>query len=75
MPYPVFDLHSDTADRLAWQTLPQAIKDRVGMDAYGPGDADHLSDICDPRLQPGPSFARRHRGHAVGAVLGLLHPR
>ena len=47
MPYPVFDLHSDTADRLAWQTLPQAIKDRVGMDAYGPGDADHLSDICD----------------------------
>ena len=37
-PYPVFDLHCDTADRLAWPTLPDALKRATGLAAYGPGD-------------------------------------
>ena len=40
MSYPVFDMHCDTADRLAWQFLPDDIKQTCGMDFYGPGDAD-----------------------------------
>lgn len=38
MPYPVFDLHCDTADRLAWQSLPAALREALNMDTYGPGD-------------------------------------
>lgn len=38
MAYPVFDLHCDTADRLAWQTLPADLRAAAGMDFYGPGD-------------------------------------
>lgn len=38
MAYTVFDLHCDTADRIAWQTLPDGIKLRCGMPFYGPGD-------------------------------------
>ena len=38
MSYPVFDMHCDTADRLAWQFLPSDIKRTCGMDFYGPGD-------------------------------------
>lgn len=38
MTYPVFDLHCDTADRLAWQTLPAALREQLGSDTYGPGD-------------------------------------
>ena len=34
----VFDLHCDTADRLAWQTLPRAYKEATGLAFYGPGD-------------------------------------
>ena len=35
---PVFDLHCDTADRLAWQTLPADLRAACGRDFYGPGD-------------------------------------
>ncbi len=38
MVHAVFDLHCDTADRLAWQTLPEAFKLSCGMPFYGPGD-------------------------------------
>lgn len=38
MAHAVFDLHCDTADRLAWQTLPEALKLSCGMPFYGPGD-------------------------------------
>lgn len=38
MTYPVFDLHCDTADRLAWQTLPATLREQLGSDTYGPGD-------------------------------------
>ena len=38
MAYPVFDLHCDTADRLAWQTLPADLRAATGRDFYGPGD-------------------------------------
>ena len=38
MAYPVFDLHCDTADRLAWQTLPDDLRAATGRDFYGPGD-------------------------------------
>lgn len=34
----VFDLHCDTADRLAWQSLEPQIKETCGMDFYGPND-------------------------------------
>lgn len=34
----VFDLHCDTADRLAWQTLPEEYKVATGLAFYGPGD-------------------------------------
>ena len=40
MSYPVFDMHCDTADRLAWQFLPDDVKRATGMDFYGPGDGD-----------------------------------
>ena len=39
MPYPVFDLQCDTADRLAWQTLPASLRRTLGSDFYGPEDA------------------------------------
>lgn len=35
---PVFDLHCDTADRLAWQSLPSELRQATGQDFYGPGD-------------------------------------
>lgn len=47
MSYPVFDMHCDTADRLAWQFLPDDIKQTCGMDFYGPGDADDPSACRD----------------------------
>ena len=47
MSYPVFDMHCDTADRLAWQFLPDDIKHTCGMDFYGPGDADDPSACRD----------------------------
>ena len=47
MSYPVFDMHCDTADRLAWQFLPGDIKQTCGMDFYGPGDADDPSACRD----------------------------
>ena len=34
----VIDLHCDTADRLAWQTLPAELRAATGKDFYGPGD-------------------------------------
>ena len=34
----VIDLHCDTADRLAWQTLPAELRAVTGQDFYGPGD-------------------------------------
>lgn len=37
-PLPVFDLHCDTADRLAWQSLPANLRATLGRDFYGPGD-------------------------------------
>ena len=47
MSYPVFDMHCDTADRLARQFLPGDIKQTCGMDFYGPGDADDPSACRD----------------------------
>lgn len=47
MSYPIFDMHCDTADRLAWQFLPGNIKQTCGMDFYGPGDADDPSACRD----------------------------
>lgn len=47
MSYPVFDMHCDTADRLAWQFLPDDIKQTCGMGFYGPGDADDPSACRD----------------------------
>ena len=41
MIYPVFDLHCDTADRIAWQTLPADLKRASNMSAYGPDDDQH----------------------------------
>lgn len=38
MTYPVFDLHCDTADRLAWQTLPTEFHKMLGTFTYAPGD-------------------------------------
>lgn len=40
MSHPVFDLHCDTADRLAWQTLPEDLRLACGADFYGPGDGE-----------------------------------
>ena len=40
-------MHCDTADRLAWQFLPDDIKQTCGMDFYGPGDADDPSACRD----------------------------
>ena len=41
MAYPVFDMHCDTADRLAWQFLSPELRHCMGhdqFDYYGPGD-------------------------------------
>lgn len=43
--YTVFDLHCDTADRLAWQSLPSDLKTASGMDFYGPGD-ENAPELC-----------------------------
>ena len=43
--FTVFDLHCDTADRLAWQSLPANLKAVCGMDFYGPGDESNPS-LC-----------------------------
>ena len=40
MAYPIFDLHCDTADRLAWQTFAPELRSATGMEFYGPGDAE-----------------------------------
>ena len=37
-PVPVLDLHCDTADRIAWQSLPAELRAAYGHDFYGPGD-------------------------------------
>ena len=37
-PIPVLDLHCDTADRIAWQSLPAELRAAYGHDFYGPGD-------------------------------------
>lgn len=37
-PFPVVDLHCDTADRIAWQSLPADLRALCGQDFYGPGD-------------------------------------
>lgn len=43
--FTVFDLHCDTADRLAWQSLPSDLKTASGMDFYGPGD-ENAPELC-----------------------------
>jgi membrane dipeptidase len=40
MTIPVFDLHCDTADRIAWQFLPEELRRVYGRDFYGPGDEE-----------------------------------
>ena len=64
MTYPVFDLHADTADRLAWQTLPADLKAMTGIDAYGPGDAENPAAIR--------SIAR-NRGHISLEKIGVTN--
>lgn len=43
--FTVFDLHCDTADRLAWQSLAPDLKRACGMDFYGPGD-EAAPELC-----------------------------
>lgn len=38
MAFPVFDLHCDTADRLAWQTLPAELHAVLGSFSFVPSD-------------------------------------
>ena len=38
MALPVFDLHCDTADRLAWRSLPAELRAATGLEFYGPED-------------------------------------
>ena len=60
MTYPVFDLHCDTADRLAWQTLPAALREQLGSDTYGPGDEAEPERIRE---------LAENRGHlSLGAI-------
>lgn len=63
MPYPVFDLHCDTADRLAWQSLPVALRELLRMDTYGPGDEKDPAGITQ--------LARNH-GHISLEKIGQL---
>lgn len=46
-PFPVFDLHCDTADRLAWSALPDHLKQATGLAFYGPGDETHPDQVRD----------------------------
>ena len=41
-PIPVIDLHCDTADRIAWQTLPADIRATLNHDFY------NLTDLANP---------------------------
>ena len=45
--FPVFDLHCDTADRLAWHAIDAEFIAATGMPAYGPGDADAPEEVRD----------------------------
>lgn len=45
--YDVFDLHCDTADRLAWQSLSPALKTATGLRFYGPGDEQSPASYRD----------------------------
>ena len=63
MTFPVFDLHCDTADRLAWQTLPADLKQATGMAFYGPGDEAHPDAIRQ---------LARNRGHVSLDKIGSV---
>ena len=63
MPYPVVELHCDTADRLAWQSLPAALRERLSMDTYGPGDENDPAGITQ--------LARNH-GHISLEKIGQV---
>ena len=47
MGFPVFDLHCDTADRLAWQFLDAEFKEATQTSFYGPGDSEDPSACAD----------------------------
>ncbi len=47
MAIPVFDLHCDTADRVAWQFLPVELRRVYGRDFYGPGDEEEPEECRD----------------------------
>lgn len=53
MTLPVFDLHCDTADRLAWQSLPADLRATCGEDFYGPGDDADPAGCRDLALNHG----------------------
>ena len=47
MPIAVIDLHCDTADRLAWQTLPSELRAATRKGFYGPGDEKDPTGCSD----------------------------
>lgn len=63
MSYPVFDLHCDTADRIAWQFLDGEYKRTTQQDFYGPGD-DRSPELCSDLVR-----SRNHiSAERIGAV-------
>lgn len=47
MPIPIIDFHCDTADRLAWGSLPLELKTATGKAFYGPGDEERPSECAE----------------------------
>ena len=63
MTLPIFDLHCDTADRLAWQTLPADLRAAVGLDYYGPEDEADPAGAAE--------LARNHCHLSLEAATGV----
>ena len=47
MAYPVFDLHCDTADRLAWPGLDQRFHQLAGSESFSPEDVPGDTRLAD----------------------------
>ena len=75
MTCPVFDLHCDTAYRIAWQTLPEDLRRACGGGLLRPRRRGRPRRLPRARPEPLPRLARGRRQDTLGAVLRLLHPR
>ena len=74
MPFPVFDLHCDTADRIAWTSLDKHYHQLAGLDRFDPNidggepDTELKTNGCHLSLD---SMATC-RGHSASHALSTM---